>query len=974
MSPMLAQLGQASNIEIVTRAHVVDSRLEGGKYRVRIRQRPRYVDPAKCVACGMCAKKCPALETVVSSFYDRRQPAIYLPSMNAVPRGYVIKEEVCLFFKDGSCRECEKICPKEAINLEQNIKEMEFDCQGIILAPGASTFDPQVLRRYGYGQLKDVVTNMEFENLLNPGGPTLGRIRRPSNGKSPRSIAWIQCVGSRQINIVNRPYCSSVCCSVAIKQAITARQLLDPAPETDIYFIDIRTYQKGAERYFRNARDRGVNFINSRPYGVVLQDNRLAIDTYVPSKGKVRRLYDMVVLSSGIQIGEDLKRLAWKFGLDTDEFGFNFSRKPEVEATTKERIFVCGIFNGPKSISGAVVEGSAAAALLRSTFGEKGLVNSGQSTSKAAQRPEAVPLYPPRIGIFICCCGTNIGSIIDTNSLARSFHQQDPDIVLSKTLQFSCAPDGASNIEKTIKEKGLNRVVIAACSPRSHESVFRQALNRAGLDPSMLVIANIREQVVWVHQREPTGAYQRARDQIAMAVEKAKVLTPYKEREYQVKKEALVLGGGISGMTAAALLAESGIRVSLIERKNHLGGNGLALLKTWRGLEVRDFLKDLEKRLRNNPLVSIYLNATVEDIHGPTGGLTSYVRSGKSTPVDTLEHGALILATGAREARPSGFHYGAHPNVLTHQDFDKMLMDSGLDPFKRVKTIAFIQCVGSCDSKRPYCSRVCCTHSVTRAVHLKKSLPHLDVYILYKHMRTYGQRDEYFRQARKMGIKVLRYQEDVPPKLDVVTDIDENSRPVKRLRLRFFNTFLDATLVIRPDYLILASAIEPEHENNQQLSSLFKLPLGPDGFFQEMHFKLRPCELRRDGFFVAGLAHYPKEVEESISQAAAAASKAIAFLSRDKVVLDKRIARIIGERCDGCALCVDVCKEKAISLCEFMFKGEVKQIAEIDDSLCNGCGSCVGVCPKYAVDIPGYSPRDIMAQIDVLLRSRYGER
>ncbi len=971
---MLAQLGLTPNIEIVTRAQITDCKLEEGKYRIRIRQRPRYVDPAKCVACGMCEEKCPVFETQVSYFRDKKRAAIYLPSMNAVPRGYVIREEACLFFKDGSCRECEKICPKKAINLRQNTKEMELDCQGVILAPGASTFDPHALGRYGYGQFEDVVTNMEFEGLLNPGGPTFGKIKRPSDGKSPQAIAWIQCVGSRQINPVNRPYCSSICCSVAIKQAVTARQLLNPAPKTDIYFIDVRTHQKGAERYFRNARNRGVNFINTRPYGVIFQDGRLAIEAYLPSKGKIRRLYDMIVLSTGFLIKENLKQLAWKFGLETDEFGFNFSQRPEVEATAKRRIFVCGIFNGPKSISGAVTEGSAAAALLRRSFGEKDLVCSKQPAPKPAKGLKNLIHQPPKIGIFVCCCGTNISSIIDTKRLARSFVHQNTDIVISKTLQFSCAPDGANQIEKTIKDMELNRVIIAACSPRSHESVFRQALKKAGIDPSMLVIANIREQVAWVHQKEPDMAYQRAKDQIAMAVEKARALIPYKAREYPVKKEALVLGGGISGMTAAALLAESGIKVNLIERNNHLGGNGLAILKTWRGLKVRDLLHSLEKRLKNNPLVSIYLNATVEDIHGSTGNFTSYIRSSRTTSVDTVEHGVVVLATGAREARPSGFHYGEHPKVLTHQDLDKILMDSGIDGFKQAKNIVFIQCVESCDSKRPYCSRVCCTHSVTRAVYLKELLPHLEIYILYKHMRTYGQRDEYFRQARKMGIKVLRYQDDAPPRLDIVTGIDKNLMPEKRLRLNFFNSLLNTKVVLKPDYLVLASAIEPEHKNNQRLSSLFKLPLGQDGFFQEMHIKLRPCELKRDGFFVAGLAHYPKEVEESISQAAAAAAKAIVFLSKDKVILDRKVARIIWNQCDGCALCIDTCREKAISLCEFIFQGEVKQMAEIDDSLCNGCGSCVGVCPKYAVEIPGYTPQDIMAQINVLLESKHEEK
>ena len=380
-------------------------------------------------------------------------------------------------------------------------------------------------------------------------------------------------------------------------------------------------------------------------------------------------------------------------------------------------------------------------------------------------------------------------------------------------------------------------------------------------------------------------------------------------------------------------------------------------------MDIKGLLKDLKKRVRNNPLISIYFNSSIERLQGTTGNLTSYLRTEKSSSYEEINHGVLILATGAREARPKDFHYGDHPGILTHQDLDKMLISSGIGKLKAAKTVVFLQCVDSCNRKRPYCSRVCCTHAVTRAVYLKRQIPHLEIYILYKHMRTYGQRDEYFRKARQIGIKALRFNGEDPPRPEIFTDIDEGLKPVKRLRLGFTNSLLGSEAVLHPDFIILATAIEPDMENNQRLSSIFKLPLGQDGFFQELHPKLRPCELRRDGFFVAGLAHYPKDVEESISQAAAAASKAIAFLSQDRIVPERNTARVIAGMCDGCGLCLDACKEKAISLCEFIFKRETKQMAEIDESICNGCGACEAVCPKYAVGIPGFMPREIMAQI-----------
>ena len=962
---MLAQLGTSQNIEIMTKAEVVEFSQRNSGYRLRVKQGPRYVDPDRCVACGVCSKKCPVSETCVSPFYDRKWPAIYLPSMHAIPRGYVIDQDRCLFLKDGSCRICEGACPKGAINLDQNPKEMELEVQGVILAAGVTPFDPRLLQNYGYGKLENVVTNIEFESLVDPGGVSSGRVIRPSDGKEPRSIAWIQCVGSRQTNRINRPYCSSICCSAAIKQAITARQLVEPAPETDIYFVDVMAHQKGAERYFRCAREKGVRFIRSKPYGVSLQkDGGLVIETYNPDEGRKSRSYDMVVLSTGIEISETTKRLALNLGIETDDFGFNTSSHIETEATVKRRIFACGTINGPKSIAGSVIEGSAAAALCRKTFGSLAIQ---QAKKKIQIQSNSIPLQPPKVGVFICCCGTNISSRIHMKRLVDSLSLADSDIDFCTTLSFACAPDGAEVIARQISKRQLNRLVIAACTPRSHEMVFKQAAEEAGLDPSMVVVANIREQGVWAHGDDPKGLFYRVRDQILMAVKKAKVLIPYKKRQYPVVKKALVLGGGISGMTCAAILAESGIHVSLVEKNDRLGGNALSLMKTWRGMEVGSIIKDLYKRLRYNPLVSIYMNSFLTDIQGLTGNLTAFVTDAGTDRVDTLDVGAFILATGAKEAKPEDYLYGCHPAVLTHQDLDRLLIEEDVKRFDKIKCVVFIQCVGSCDSKRPYCSRVCCTHTITRAVYLKEKLPHLNIFILYKHMRTYGQRDDYFRRAREMGIRILRFKEEALPKLYTQTGLNENLEPVRELRLEFYNELTGSDTILHPDYVFLASAIEPDLENNNQLSNILKLPLGPDGFFQEVHPKLRPNELKRDGFFVAGLAHYPKEVEESMSQAAAAASKAMAFLAQDKVTLERQTAQILVEMCDGCGLCVDVCAEKAISMVEFMFKNEVKMMAEIDDSVCTGCGACVGVCPKYAVGIPGYMPQEIAEQINTIL-------
>ncbi|NPA94221.1 MAG: CoB--CoM heterodisulfide reductase iron-sulfur subunit A family protein, partial [Thermodesulfobacteria bacterium] len=491
----------------------------------------------------------------------------------------------------------------------------------------------------------------------------------------------------------------------------------------------------------------------------------------------------------------------------------------------------------------------------------------------------------------------------------------------------------------------------------------------AGLDTSMLVIANIREQVAWAHPDDPEGAYLRAKDQVLMAIARAKVMEPIAIKDYPVTKKALVLGGGISGMNAAAILAESGVQVSLVEKTGSLGGNARRLLKTWRGKKVSEIIEALEKRLTRNPLVQIFLNSQIENIQGQTGNFISYIKTDKSPGLEPVTHGALIVATGAREAKPRGYLYGKHPGVITHQELDELLLKGKTDEISKAHSIVFIQCVDSCNNERPYCSRVCCTHAVSRAVFLKEKFPQLDIYILYRHMRTYGQRDHFFRKAMKMGVRVKRFSSDEPPRVSMIMELDRDLRPKGSLKVECFDSLTQSDIVLHPDFVVLATAIEPDPKENTRLSRLLKVPLGTDGFFQEMHLKLRPCELRRDGFFVAGLAHYPKEIEESMSQAAAAAAKAMAFISQERVNPDRLTARVLAHRCDGCGLCVDACSEKALSLCQFVFKGKTKYMAEVDDSLCSGCGGCSAVCPKDGIGVPGYMPHEIAAQIETLLRA-----
>ena len=968
---MTAQLGVDDNIEILARARIMDVDQEADGFRVRIRTRPRYVIPERCIGCGTCEEVCPKSVTNLTPFHDKPRKAIYLPSPHGIPPGYVIDEGSCIFFNNQVCGLCQEACPRQAIDLGQEASEFEIRVQAAILTPGAEPLNPTNLGNFGYGRYPDVITTLDMELMLSPTGPTRGELLRPSDGSPPRKIAWIQCVGARD---KGHPYCSSICCMAAVKQALSLRQSGPAPPETHIFHNDIMAHQKWAERYLQRALEEGVKLRQGLVHLLWEEGKQgaLMLRTWNRDKGAVEERFDMVVLSVGLAPGARVQRLFQQFGIEADRYGFATPYGFLVSKTSRQRVFAAGTCLDPKSIQGSVIEASAAACLLAEDLGISAdqcraqAKGRGLPERKGSEKGADIPLSPPKIGVFVCKCGRNIDSILDISHLVE--HTKGLEhVVTAEAVRFACAPDALRHIADAIAQQGLNRIVIAACSPKSHEQLFRQALVQAGLNGHLLEIANIREQAAWAHEDEPEEAQRRALDQIKMAVSKAALLRPFNLPEFPVKRRALVVGGGIAGMSAASALSRRGIRVTLVERQGELGGNARMLIKSWRGLEIDGLLSRLRQRVTSDKSIELLMNSEVEKSTGETGNFVSFIRNLEDNSVRAVNHGAVILATGAKEARPKRYFYGDHPAILTHQDLDRKIMAQGVEGvLGGGKSVVFIQCVGSCSDERPYCSRVCCTHSITRALMLKEHAPGTEIYILHRHMRTYGKREMITSKARAEGIKMVRFDSNGQPELKLLTLLDRHGRPRAQIEIELQDDRSGERLVLRPDLVVLASAIEPDMDNNRELSKIFKVPLGPDGFFQESHTKLRPAELKRDGFFVAGLAHYPKEVEESISQAVAAAGKAAAFLGQESVVPDRVTAELLPEMCDGCALCLDVCDEKAIGLVEYFREGEIKKIVEIDGSLCSGCGACEGACPQYAIGIPGYMPDAIMKQIEVL--------
>ncbi|WP_028585547.1 CoB--CoM heterodisulfide reductase iron-sulfur subunit A family protein [Desulfogranum mediterraneum] len=955
IAPKLVECGRHPNIKILTLAKILDVEGQEGNFTVRVKEYPRWVDPDKCIACGQCADQCPqAVEDRFNGDLAQRK-AIYIKYPQAVPLKYQIDPDACLWLNNpGQCGLCARICPADAVNFADREQKQTIQVGAIIMAPGFQPFDPGTSQAWGFGRYPNVITSLQFERLLAPTGPTGGVVTRPSDGRPVRKIAFLQCVGSRDKNRCNNEYCSSVCCMAAIKEAMIAKEQLDQV-EITIFHSDMRTHGKDFERFFIQAKvEYDINFVRTKIHGVEPQGNKGNLRLhYVNQQGKqVDQLVDLVILSVGLETPDSTLGLAERMGIHItpDRFASISAFMPV--SSSKKGIFTCGAFNGPRDIPQSVIGGSAAAASASQL-----LAPARHTRTQASCTPHEVPqkANSPRTGVFICHCGSNIAGVVDVDELA-AYAATLPDVIHVEQNPFTCAQDTQDYITQQIREKQLNRIVIAACTPQTHEPLFRRTLRAAGINEHLIEMANIRNQNAWVHKNEPARATIKAKDLIRMAVAKIAIQEPLYPLRIPVIPSALIIGGGVSGMTAALNLAGQGFKVDLVEKSTTLGGNALHLYQTWSGEHVPRYLKELQQQISQEPRVAIHFNTTVVASSGQAGHFKTTLRAGNGRK-KSVDHGATIITTGGKRYIPSEFGYGQIPNVVASIEFDKLHMHNEIR-VTQGKSFVFIQCVGSRNEKRPYCSKSCCTHSIQSAIKLKQEAPERRIYILYREIRTYGQRERIYNQARELGIIFINYELKGPPIIG-----EEGGRLLVSSR----DHVLHRPLEIEADMVILATATLAD-PGSAELAKLFKLPLNQDGFFQEAHAKLRPVEFNTDGVFVAGLAHYPKPVEESISQALAAASKATTLLARESVELDAITAHVDPEFCDGCGICLEVCPYQAITLLATIDEqGEEHKIIEIDPALCKGCGICQGACPKRGVYITGFSYEQLLAQIDAAL-------
>jgi heterodisulfide reductase subunit A len=733
---------------------------------------------------------------------------------------------------------------------------------------------------------------------------------------------------------------------VAIKEAVIAKEHSREPLETSIFFMDMRTSGKDFEKYYSRAEEEhGIRFVRSRIHSIerVPEDENLIL-RYVKDDGLMHEEdFDMVVLSVGLEASLEVVDLAASLGIDvgTDRFASTSPFTPV--STSRPGVFVCGSFQGPKDIPQSVMEASAAAAETAAILSPV----RGTATRKVEEILETdVMGLEPRVGVFVCHCGINIGSVVDVPAV-KEYARTLPHVAYVDENLFTCSQDTQVRMKEVIRDHRLNRIVVASCSPRTHEPLFQQTIREAGLNKYLFELANIRDQNSWVHQALPEAATAKAKDLVRMAVVKVALQEPLHEVRLPVTRSALVIGGGFAGMEAAMALAAMGYPVDLVEKQDELGGHAQKLLTTWNGDLVRPYLDALIGNIETHPLVTVHKGATVAETKGFVGNFCTILDRGGVRK--EVHHGVVVIATGAHSIKPTEYGYGTSTHVHLNLDLDVALRNRDAD-IVNARSAVFIQCVGSREPQRPYCSRVCCSHSIENAIRLKEINPDMDVWVLYRDIRTYGLRENLYKEARSKGIVFVRFDVDRKPRVEI-----NGGRP----RVVVFDPILQRDLSLQPDILTLAGAIETR--DAEHLARMFKIPLNPEGFYLEAHMKLRPVDFATEGVFLAGLAHWPKPTEECIAQAKAAASRAATVLARDFISAGGVAALINREMCCGCQACLECCPFGAITVLEQEARCEVNQ------ALCKGCGTCAATCPSEAISLLGFSALQLYRQIDEAL-------
>jgi len=936
---------------------------EVGNFSVTVRRNPRYVNEDTCVGCGDCAKACPVIAPNYFDLGMGARKAIFAPFPQASPRTYAIDRDVCLNKTILVCENCSRACKLNCIDFDMQPKEETIEVGAVVVATGFDEYDPRGLTNYGYARMENVLTGLEFERILNASGPSAGHLVRPSDMKTPKNLAFVQCVGSRSVGDRGYPYCSYFCCMNTVKNSLLAKTHVPDIDKIYIFYMDIRAFGKGYEElYLRAQEDPDVIFYKGRPAKIEEDPETKDLIVFIENTEtkeveKIRS--DMVVLSAAGVPAEGTAKLAQILGIELDNSGFFGQKDPtSFLESTREGVYLCGSAAGLKDITDSVAIGSAAALKVSEHL-------KGQQVKSEPIEVEPIKTDgEPRIGVFVCHCGTNIGGVVDVEEVER-YARSLPGVVHVVRDLFMCSDGTQREMQDHIKEHNLNRVVVAACTPRTHEPIFQETCRRAGLNPYLFEMANVRDQCSWVHTHEPDAATQKSKDLLRMAVARAYHLEPLERRQVAMSPEILVVGGGISGIQAALDLAIKGEKVTLIEKEKELGGR-VKELDTLLGSELtgKEFIKNKLDELKKRK-VKVLTSTTIKEVDGFVGNFEITVETaesgkGKKAKAEKLKAGAVILGVGSDLYDPKGkFGYGRFPNVITNMELEKLLTlspDSLTIAGKRPEKVAFIQCVGSREKGgNEYCSRYCCQVAIKQAIQLQERGINCMVY--YRDIRTFDKgAEEAYREARAKGVLFLKYDEKHPP------EVIGNKRATE---IKRYQPLYKREVELPFDAVILSVGMVPKEKDFAELQNLFKLPRGLDGFFLERHSKLGPVETNTAGIFVCGCANSPKGISDSLFSAQGAAGKAAILTSRDHIELEPVVWQVVNrELCRACGICVKICEFNAPQLVD---RGDGVMVCEINEALCKGCGTCAAYCPTNAITARHFTDEQIDVMIDTLL-------
>ncbi len=952
ISPAYIQHNQHPNLEILTNTHVVDVAGQAGDFTVSLRQEPRYIDAARCINCGNCAQVCPVEmpDEYQQGMTTRR--AAHKVAARATPDTYVIdRGPYC-----DSCGDCARVCPTCAIDLGAQPRLMTLEAGAIILALGFQAYDPSGLEEFGYGRYPNVLHAQQYERLASRSGPTEGLVTRPSDQRPPRSIAWLQCIGSRD---QTNSYCSSICCMYATKEAILAKQRLGEEVACTLFMLDERAFNKQYSTYFARARGQhGIRYIRCRVSSI--QEDPASHDLllhYADPDGRPQQeRFEMVVLAAGLRPPDSAGELAGRLGIRLNSFGFCETDNFTPLQTTRPGVFVCGAFSSPKEIAETILDASGAAAevmrLLNDQLGTHTYTREWPFLTRNDLPPERdVSGEPPRVGLFSCTCGSTLSRRVDLAALSEQAARW-PGVALTEVVDFACLPEALEHMQARVHQAGLNRLVVAACSNRTHDPLFQRTARLAGLNPYLVELVNLRDQCGRVHQNQPDLANRKAQELVRLAVGRAAAAQPVHKARYDCRSSALVIGGGVAGMTAALAIADSGYDVHLVERSEMLGGNLRNLYFVAEGYDPQRLLRDLVNRVRAHRHIIIYTRTEVQRHTGHIGQFQTelHTRHADGT-VDELhlEHGVTIVATGARETRE-------HPvlalrGAITQSELEQKIIHQPAE-IAALRDVVMIQCVRP-PGLAEYCSRVCCANTLKNAIRLKLFNPACRVSVLYKNIVTYGFREALYAEARRLGVIFLRYTDAEPPQVAAEGD---------RLRVRVRDLALNRWFDLPADLVPMSMAVAPA-EGTGELARRLRVPVTGEGFFEDAQLKLRPMDFMREGIFLAGMAHYPKFVEESISHALAAAARALTLLAQGSLHLGGVVAWVDPEKCVGCLTCTRTCPfgiPRVIQQDGRTGVGGLGGAAYIDPAQCQGCGTCTGECPANAIQLVHYTDEQVM--------------